>query len=74
MYMNLPVSDMLLCALMWWVATWVSPCIRVCTGMCSSWNGLSTWGHAFSKGAVCDTYENSGNSGENSGIVVISGN
>ena len=31
-------------------------------------------GHAFSKGGVCDTYENSGNSGVISGISVMSRN
>ena len=30
---NLPVSDMLLDVLMWWVATWTEPCIYVCTCM-----------------------------------------
>ena len=28
-------------------------------------------GTCFFKGGVCDTYNNSGNSGENSGILVI---
>ena len=45
--MNLPVSDMLICD---GLPHELSPCIHVCTCMCLNQNGLSAWGHAFSKG------------------------
>ena len=61
--MNLPVCDMLLCALMWWVATWIEPLYTCVYMYVFKLDGLSAWGHAFSKGGVCDTYENSENSG-----------
>ena len=55
--MYLPVPVYVINVIMW---PGLSTCVYVCTYPCLIYRKLSTWGHAFSKGGLCDTCGNLG--------------